>query len=182
MVLDEAVKEFLNSAVCAMLPVRLRLGDDERWVLIVKSTGDVLREIKGSGSARIAWAVSPTESGPVCCAILDARSGETARLTVETWFDPFDDWDDETLRSMAAQERLDAALFDEEMDLVGLVGVRWGEVERLALEQAIDRGEELAEDALMEGVEPDFDRACDIFRAETTIEKLAAKLLSDDSD
>lgn len=177
MQIKDEMKEWLKTAGYALVPVKLSLGDGEEVLFIVKSTRDVLAEIKAARvEARMGWAVGNTPSGPVLCALFDAEQGGKARLTLECYFDPFDEADVETLREVAAQENLRAALFDEETDVVGLVGVRWDEIARLALEQAMDRAEELAERALQDCVEPDFEMACEFFRNETTIEKLAEKV------
>lgn len=171
--INDEVKKYLEEARFAALAVGQDLGRGEEPVLLVKSTGDVLKALKEKNApVRAAFAVDSTEKGPVACMLVTSTAEGAAGFAGEIYFDPLDDADYALLLSMGEAPRLVAALFDEQMNLVRAPEIEWDDIMRLLAAQAADRGDELAERALLYGIETDFEVAVGLFREKWPLEKL----------
>lgn len=173
MELDEGVKNYLETAGFALIMVLVDLGAGDEPVIFVKSTRDVLLGLKEADAAiNSAWVVDPTECGPVACLAVTSLASGKGGFSGEIYFDPFEEGDFEMMNRSGPAERMMLAAFDEEMELVFLSRLKWGELYRLAAEQAADRAGELAERALADGLEIDFHRAMELFKEKWPLEKL----------
>lgn len=173
MKLDEGVKNYLETASFALIMVMVDLGAGEEPVIFLKSTRDVLQGLKEAAAPlKAAWVVDRTGNGPVACLAVSAEVEGVGGFSGEIYFDPFEEVDLEIMNRAASAERIMAAAFDEEMGLVFLSGLKWDELERLEASQAADRAEELAENALLDGLELDFDRAMAAFKEKWPLKKL----------
>lgn len=177
MELNPEIKKHLEESALALVPVALDLGGGEEFLLLAKSSADVLRELKANDAPpKIGWFVRATAFGPVACLVIDLGDGHKVSFTAECFFDPVDEEDFKLLNLAARGEALKAAFYDEEMELVWLARIPQGELERLATSQAVDRADDLARKAVEEGVELDFVAALKAYREETTLEKSAETL------
>lgn len=173
MQINEDVKNWLKEASFAMTPVKLDLGKGEEAVILVKSTKDVINSLKGAKApVRIGWVVLPTGKGPVACLCLNAESAGVGSIFAESFLDPVADTDYSLIQSIGGQERVKAAFFDEEMEMLWAPDVEFGAIERLLAEQAADRADELAERAMLFNLELDFQEAVQFFQTEMPLEKL----------
>ncbi|MBI5014920.1 MAG: hypothetical protein HZB55_05435 [Deltaproteobacteria bacterium] len=172
MQLSEEVREFLEAASLAALFVPLDLGRGEEAVLVVKSTRDVLEGLKAaSPPIELGWVLEPTERGPALCLAVRVRSPGIGELLAEVYFDVTDPADGNLLERLASQTRLQAALLDEEMDVVWVAEVPWDEVRALESDQMRDRAEELAERTEAY----DFESARSLVHETVSLEQLAAR-------
>ena len=171
MKLSEEIKEYLNAAEFAFLCLKVDLGGGEENILIVKSTGDLLRGLKEENAeVRVGWIAEATEAGPVVCLTLVSRSKSSGELVGETFFDVFLDEDYEALKEILSQPRLKVAMFDENMDVAWLAEAIWGELERICAEQALDKAEEAASKV----EKPDFTRARELFQEKVPMDTLVS--------
>lgn len=174
MELNPEIKKHLEESDMALVPVALDLGSGEEFLLLAKSTGDVLREVKANDAPpKVGWFVRATDFGPVACLVIDLGDGHQVGFTAECFFDPVEEEDFRLLALAAESEALKAAFYDEGMELVWIARIPLGELERLAACQAVDRADDLARKAVEEGGELDFVAALKAYREETTLERSA---------
>ncbi|PLX41554.1 MAG: hypothetical protein C0608_05300 [Deltaproteobacteria bacterium] len=171
MKLSEEIKEYLKGAEFAFLCLKMDLGGGEENILIVKSTGELLRGLKGENAeVRVGWLTEATEAGPVICLTLVSKSSASGELVGETFFDVFEDEDYDALKDILSQPRLKVAMFDEGMEVAWLAEAVWGELERICAEQALDKAEEAA--GKVEN--PNFSLARELFQEKVPMDTLVA--------
>jgi hypothetical protein len=172
MQISDEIKSYMESVPFGMLAVKLDLGAGLESVILVKSTRDLLSSLREKKAAvNIGWVVNPTEAGPVACMCLTSTGDGIGELVGELYFDVLIDEELEMIETIGTQERLMAALFDEEMDLVWATEIKWGDLAQLYAEQAGDRARELGENATREGVHADFKKASELFRDEVPLKR-----------
>jgi hypothetical protein len=170
---NEELKDYLGSQGFAVLCVELDLGQGEEFVILVKSTGDVIGALRERGArVEVGWRVAPTPWGPVVCVVLRCRHPEVGELAGETYLDPGAPADRGLLDRLATQQRLRVAFLDEEVCPAWLAEAAWDEVRRLEAQQASDRAEELLERADT----VDFARAQAHFQDAEPLDRLISRL------
>lgn len=175
MQLPDEVRDFLSAAPFASLCLALDLGAGPEAVLVVKGSRDLLEGLRQAGAApEVGWVVHRTGWGPVVCLAVRSAADGAGDLLGEAYLDAGDPADRGLLASLARQPRLLSVFLGEELEVVWTPEIPWGEVERLAAEQAGDRAEELLERCAA----PDFDRAREAFQDEVGLAALARRAFS----
>ena len=176
MKVDEAFKEYLKGQAFAVLCLEMDLGSGPEAVLLVKTDRDLAEGLReASAAVRLGWVVQDTSAGPLVCLLFLCGQEGVGELGGESYFDVGAPEDRDLLGRLAAQERLPVTFLDEGLEVVWFQALPWPELDRLAVEQAVDRAEELLERA--ENV--DFEAAREELQGQFTLDQLVEKAFPD---
>lgn len=169
----EELKAFLREQPFVALFVNVDLGEGEEAVLLLKSTADLIDGLRNAKAAVELGCVSElTESGPVICLVVRVGAPDVGELVGEVYLDPGDEEDQALLERLRSQEGLRAVFLDEDLGVTWLTRLTWGELQRLEVEQAQDRGT-----FWMERTDSaDFERARAMFQEVWSLDRLLARL------
>jgi len=146
MQIDDAFKAHLKEQAFVLLCVELDLGAGPEAVLLVKTDRDLVDRLHtAEAPLGLGWRVEGTTAGPVVCLLALCGQAGVGELAGESYFDVALAEDRRLLERLTAQERLPVAFLDEELAVAWFRPLPWPELERLAVEQALDRAEELLE-------------------------------------
>ncbi|MDF1556322.1 MAG: hypothetical protein P1P84_24865 [Deferrisomatales bacterium] len=146
MQVDEAFQAYLKDQAFAVLCLEMDLGSGPEAVLLVKTNRDLAEGLRAAEAAvHLGWLVEDTATGPVLCLLFLCGQDGVGELGGESYFDVAAEEDRQLLGRLATQERLAVAYLDEELQVAWFRALPWPELDRLAVEQALDRAEDLLE-------------------------------------
>ena len=176
MQVDEAFRAYLKDQAFAVLCLEMDLGSGPEAVLLVKTNRDLADGLRGAEAAvHLGWLVEETATGPLLCLLFLCGQDGVGELGGESYFDVATEEDRELLGRLAAQERLPVAFLDEELEVAWFRALPWPELERLAVEQALDRSEELLERT----ANYDFEAAREELQQRFTLDQLVERAFPD---
>lgn len=146
MQMTDELKDFLLGQLHVIVCIEADIGKGNEVLVVVKTSRDLAKALSDAAAPiEIGWIVHKTIHGPAICMAARSEDEKIGAFACETFFDISINEDISTMNLLAKQSQLRAALFDEELGIVKVVEIRWNEIQRLRVEQTIDRAEELFE-------------------------------------
>jgi len=144
--ITDELREFLLSQAYVVVCIETDLGEGNEVVVVIKTERELANALGNADApVEIGWIVHKTVYGPVICMAARCENEKAGSFACETFFDVSQREDAAALNILAVQQRLRAAFFDEDLDIIKVVEIHWDEIQRLRVEQTMDRADELFE-------------------------------------